>query len=110
MTVAKERSDLVRNIVAQRPVSATFVQGGRMKSYSSGIMTKDMCDLDTVYRSITIVGYGSELVNGKRTPFWIGKNNMGTKWGEDGYFRIERGEGQTGSICGFVDSVTYPYL
>lgn len=45
---------------------------------------------EKVEHSITIVGYGEE--NGVK--YWIGKNTWGNHWGEDGYFRILRGENE----------------
>ena len=45
---------------------------------------------EKVEHSITIVGYGEE--NGVK--YWIGKNTWGRGWGEDGYFRILRGENE----------------
>ena len=45
---------------------------------------------EKVEHSITIVGYGEE--NGIK--FWIGKNTWGDNWGEDGYFRVLRGENE----------------
>merc|ERR1711957_501902 len=42
----------------------------------------------TVDHSILLVGYGEE--NG--TKYWIGMNTWGRSWGENGFFRILRGE------------------
>ena len=43
---------------------------------------------EKVEHSITIVGYGEE----KGVKYWIGMNTWGTGWGENGFFRILRGE------------------
>ena len=47
-----------------------------------------------INHAITIVGYGIDKETGKK--FWRIKNSMGQDWGEDGYFRILRGE----NVCG----------
>ena len=42
--------------------------------------------------AISIVGYGTE----SGTKYWIGRNSWGTWWGNEGYFRIERGTNNLG--------------
>ncbi len=71
------------------------------KDYSSGIISncanqKDgaaltIADLD---HAVLLVGYGTE--NG--TDYWLIKNSWSEGWGEQGYFRIKRvnGQGQCG--------------
>lgn len=44
------------------------------------------------YHLIVLIGFGSELVNGVQTDYWIGKNSWGKEWGMDGYFKILRGQ------------------
>jgi C1A family cysteine protease len=42
--------------------------------------------------AISIVGWGEgKTSDGKPLPFWIVRNSFGTFWGEEGFFRIERG-------------------
>ena len=40
--------------------------------------------------AVTVVGYGTDS-NG--VDFWKVKNSWGTRWGENGYFRVKRGVG-----------------
>jgi C1A family cysteine protease len=45
---------------------------------------------EQVQHSITIVGYGEE----KGVKYWIGMNTWGTSFGEQGFFKILRGENE----------------
>ena len=42
--------------------------------------------------AVTIVGYDSEA----GVDYWIVKNSWGTRWGEDGFMRLQRGVGMCG--------------
>lgn len=48
--------------------------------------------------AVLLVGYGGDekSVNKKEKPYWIVKNSWGESWGEEGYFRVLRGEGKCG--------------
>lgn len=48
-----------------------------------------LCDPSGLDHAVLLVGYGVD----DSKPYWTVKNSWGTKWGEDGYFRMIRGEG-----------------
>jgi len=52
---------------------------------------------------VLVVGYGTD--NG--TDYWLVKNSWSTTWGEQGYFRIRRGNDECSieSIAVEVDAV-----
>nr|BAA84280.1 Cysteine proteinase [Clonorchis sinensis] len=69
-----------------------------LQLYKGGIMRPKWCDPAGVNHAVLTVGYGVQ--NGK--PYWIVKNSWGEDFGEEGYFRIYRGDG----TCGINSIVT----
>jgi C1A family cysteine protease len=47
-----------------------------------------------------LVGFG----NANNTDYWIIKNSWGTNFGENGFFRIQRGV----NMCGIKNCGSYP--
>jgi len=62
--------------------------------YSKGIMqaSHSKCNPNDLDHAVLTVGYGSE----DGLDYWKVKNSWDDSWGEDGYFRIERGSNTCG--------------
>ena len=47
-----------------------------------------------INHAVLLVGYGVDATTGMK--YWIIRNTWGKNWGENGYFRIRRGNGTCG--------------
>ncbi|XP_050667715.1 uncharacterized protein LOC126967282 [Leptidea sinapis] len=63
------------------------VAASELKSYRGGIVSDYTCYDYSVNHAVLLVGYGSE----GGVPYWIVKNSWGSEWGENGFFRMQRG-------------------
>ncbi len=64
-------------------------------NYTGGIFNCPSCS-HAIDHIISVVGWGEGELNGQTVPYWIVRNSWGTYWGEDGWFRIVRGQNQIG--------------
>jgi len=85
-------------LVAHGPVSVGMDASGTfgaifpwLQFYKHGVANPGRCS-STIDHGVLLVGYG---VEGSR-KYWTIKNSWGTKWGEDGYFRLIRGLSKCG--------------
>ena len=105
--VTENDEDSIKQILATvGPVSVAYQVVEDFRLYKRGIYSSDKCrkgPMD-VNHAVLIVGYGQCPESGK--PYWIVKNSWGPAWGEDGYFRIERGK----NMCGIAVCASYPVL
>lgn len=67
--------------------------------YSSGIFSSEDCD-GSIDHAVLAVGYGQD--GGE--DFWLVKNSWGTEWGDKGYIRFARNQG---NMCGIASYATY---
>jgi len=91
--------DNMVNVLIQKGPLSVALNADLLMSYSGGIIQGDSnsCSGTFLNHAVLIVGYGED--NGQK--YWIVKNSWGTSWGEQGYFRLERG----GGACGINNAV-----
>lgn len=90
--------DAMAAILVQKGPLSVAINADMVMSYTGGIITPgDSCPGTYLNHAVLIVGYGEE----DGTKYWIVKNSWGSGWGEEGYFRLERGVG----ACGINNAV-----
>jgi cathepsin H len=103
VTEGDEKS-LMHFLVRRGPVSIAYQVVDDFRLYKSGVYTSNTCKQgpQDVNHAVLLVGYGNE--NG--VPYWLVKNSWGESWGEEGYFKIERGK----NMCGLATCASFPIL
>lgn len=98
-SVSQDEGQIAAALMKYGPL-AIGINAGPMQFYSGGIAhpSRFSCDPTALDHGVAIVGFGTQ--GGEK--FWIIRNSWGAGWGEDGYYRIIRGQG----ACGLNTMVT----
>jgi len=84
--------EMMQEIYARGPIACSLDSGpDAFDLYTGGVITEDMIpkpstDTDHV---VVIAGWGEDEDTGLK--WWAGRNSYGTRWGETGWFRLQRG-------------------
>jgi cathepsin H len=86
------------------PVSVGYQVATDFRDYVSGVYTSTICKGTTmdINHAVTAIGYGVDSVSGM--DYWLIKNSWGETWGEQGYFKMQRGV----NMCGISVCNSYP--
>lgn len=100
---AGDEVELLHAVYEHGPVSITFEVVDGFKDYKTGVYTSDTCKNGPgdVNHAVLAVGYGTE--GGK--DYWLVKNSWSDKWGDKGFFKIERNV----NMCGVAQCNSYPW-
>jgi len=83
------------------PINAVLQIGEEFMTYNHGVLKS--CGENTVgAQTVEIVAHG---VDAKEGAYWTVKLPWGTSFGENGYVRIAKGQG---NVCGIADTWNYP--
>ncbi len=99
--ISSDESVIAQQLAATAPLSVAL-DAGKLQFYHHGILTGSLCSKTELDHAVLMVGFGTEKDLLKTTDYWIVRNSWGATWGEDGYFRIQRGIG----ACGINTQVT----
>jgi C1A family cysteine protease len=106
--LSTDEDEIASALYTQGPLSV-LLDASQLQYYQSGIWNGHIdampvgCHNTTLNHAVLLVGYG---VSEEGVKYWIVKNSWGVNYGEDGYFRIERGVG----MCGINTAVTTSHV
>lgn len=92
---------MMQEIYQRGPIACgTAVTEELEANYTGGVYCDETGDMDIVH-DVSIVGYG---VTEEGKKYWTVRNSWGTHWGENGFFRVCRGQNNLNieSECAFV--------
>ncbi|XP_030962771.1 zingipain-2-like [Quercus lobata] len=102
--VPSNNEEALLQAVAKQPVSIALDGSGRnFQFYKSGVFMEE-CGTRLTH-AVTAIGYG---ISDDGTKYWLMKNSWGTRWGENGYMRIQRDTGAPEGLCGLARKASYP--
>lgn len=100
--VTKFSNNALVTAIRQQPVSIGL-NADKVHLYKGGVFNDWSCGWE-MNHGVLAVGYGTE--DGKK--FYKMKNSWGNTWGENGYFKLARGDGYGVGMCGILTRASYP--
>ena len=99
-----DEKELAERLYNAGPMSVSFQVKNDFVNYKSGVYKSSSCGTTTqdVNHAVLATAYGTE--NGM--DFWDVKNSWGPAWGNQGYFKIQRGT----NMCAIAQCNAYPLI
>jgi len=94
--LTQSTKEITKALLKVGPLGAGL-NGRFLQFYKGGVLDNPACNSDLTH-AVVIVGYGVEETKTGKEEYWILKNEWGNFWGEKGYFRVKKTEGD--GVCG----------
>jgi len=95
----KTEAAIQTEIMTHGPVETAFWVFDDFMNYGGGIYEKLKSASFAGGHAVKIIGWGYDAT--QEEPYWLCANSWGDSWGENGFFRIKRGN----SECGIEDQI-----
>lgn len=80
-------TEMQAEIMSRGPISCgMWAHSAGFENYTHGVI-RDRTKYPGTTHAISVIGWGEEA----GVPYWHVRNSFGTYWGEQGFFRVERG-------------------
>jgi len=97
-SIGSDPAQIQQEIMTNGPVEAAFTVYADFESYKTGVY-RHVTGEELGGHAIKILGWGVDSVS--KLPYWLVANSWNNDWGENGFFRILRGQDE----CGIEDSI-----
>jgi C1A family cysteine protease len=109
-----QRVDVIKRAIKKYGVvDAAVLVTPAFQGYKSGIFedTENKCRTQSseqpcfyarTNHAIALVGWGFEMIQGKKKEYFILRNSWGPSWGENGYMRIEANSAQVSCAAAYL--------
>nr|CAD7587075.1 unnamed protein product [Timema genevievae] len=99
VNITSNETQMAQWLVKNGPISIA-INANAMQFYFGGVSHpwSFLCDPESLDHGVLIVGYGVHItsIRHRVMPYWTVKNSWGPSWGEQGYYRVYRGDGTCG--------------
>lgn len=97
--------------LAKRGPISIEINAIAMQHYKKGVSQPDsvICPINHLNHGVLVIGYGVDnTTQGKSLPYWTIKNSWGSLWGEQGFYRVYRGNNTCGLAMDPTTSIVSP--
>jgi cathepsin X len=90
--ISKNASQMAAEIAARGPVACAMCVTPEFENYQGGVFV-DKTGCTSPMHAVAVSGFGTDPKEG---PYWIVRNSWGRYWGEDGWFKLQKGTNNLG--------------
>nr|CAD2176476.1 unnamed protein product [Meloidogyne enterolobii] len=95
---------IIKELESNGPIITIFRAHSDLFAHKGGVYRRSRNAVFRENHVVEVIGHGIEVCNGRETPYWLIKNSWGKEFGEDGFFKMLRGQNE----CN-IESIHFSY-